>query len=763
MALPPSFAQKAPTGIIKGTVVTSDGKAAASVNITLQGTGRGTIVDKEGHYILHNITPGSYTLVASFTGLNSQSMTIEVKGGGTSEADITLTESYRQLEEVIVVAGKMVNRFAISSSEYPAKMPLNTMENPQVYSTIPQTLIKEQQAADFQSALLNVPGGTPMLNPGYSVFIMLRGFEAYANVRNGVSTGADIFGNLDPVNLERIEVLKGPSGTLFGSCISSYGGVVNRVTKKPYDHFGGELSYTGGGYNISRFTADINTPINADKTALLRINAAAHTEGSFLDAGGQNKWIMAPSFSYKVSDKLTLTLDAEVAYTNAIALMESGQGLGNLTAKKWSQINMPYNSSLSNSGVRNRHGTQNVYMGGEYKLSANWTSSTIYSYSQDRLDEYNLIFIGFNNDSSLSRNIYAARNAQFRSTDLQQNFTGKLHTGSIQHRLLLGVDYYTYTMDYPYGFVTYNSSLDFTKTGTNDLSIGRINDSISKYGMGSLSSEQHVLAAYGSDVINFTKQLSAMVSLRVDHFVSPGADGYHQTALSPKIGVVYQAVKDKVSIFANYMNGFQNENGADFNNKPFKPQYANQWEGGVKTDILKGRLSATLSYYNILVSNLTRADVSHPGFEVQDATQRSQGLEAELVANPVTGFNIVAGYGYNDNAYVKTDAAKLGKRPVESPANTLNVWTSYRWQTGALRNFIIGFGANYVSGMYDYFDANNNVILPAYTVLRATLSYDQPKYNIGFKLNNFTNEHYWNTNGEAQNLETFTGTLSVKF
>lgn len=752
----------AQTGTIRGRVQTSDGKPAEFVNIALQGTSQGTTVGKTGQYSLNHITPGTYTLVASFTGLITQSKQVVVTAGQTQTIDFTLSEDNRTLQEVVVSSGK-ANKFTRGSSSYPAKMPLSNLENPQVYSEITQDLLKDQQVVDFQSALMNVTGGAPMQNPDRSIFIMLRGFEAYGNIRNGMATGSGNFGGVDPVNLERIEVLKGPSGTLFGSSITSYGGMVNRVTKKPYDTFGGEASYTSGGYDLSRLTLDVNTPLNADKTALFRLNAATHSEGSFLDAGGQDHWIVAPSFVFKPTDKLTLTLDGEFTYSNATALIEGGQGLDNLSATKWNQINLPYNSSLTGKDLRNLEGTQNIFAGADYKISDKWSSHTLYSYGSDQLDQYNMVFTNFKNDSLMSRAIYAGRNAQFRTMDIQENINGEFKTGSIKHRVLFGLDYYQNNIDYPSSYIAYDDNVNFTKPGTDNIAAAVVSDSLSKHPVTGSLTRQRILAAYASDVINFTDRLIGSASVRVDHFSSPDADGYSQTAVSPKFGLIYQVVKDQVSLFGNYMNGFQNTSGFDFNHTAFKPQHAYQWEGGVKTDLIAGRLSATLSYYNILVSDMTRADVLHPGFQVQDATQRSKGFEAEFIASLAPGLNVIAGYGYNNNVYVKTDSALVGKHPPEAPANTVNFWASYKFQQGALRGFILGFGGNYVSDMYPYFDSDNHTALPAYTLLRATLTYDQPKWSVGLKADNLTNQHYWNTNGEAQNLRTLTGTLTYKF
>src|SRR6202012_760922 len=111
-------------------------------------------------------------------------------------------------------------------------------------------------------------------------------------------------------------------------------------------------------------------------------------------------------------------------------------------------------------------------------------------------------------------------------------------------------------------------------------------------------------SAYASDVLNITDNLLAMASLRVDYFNNTSVDNpvsgtssnsYHQAALSPKFGLVYQLVKNQVSLFGNYMNGFSNTTpGTDFSGKSFKPEQANQLEGGVKLDLFNGKLSSTI-------------------------------------------------------------------------------------------------------------------------------------------------------------------------
>lgn len=105
---------------------------------------------------------------------------------------------------------------------------------------------------------------------------------------------------------------------------------------------------------------------------------------------------------------------------------------------------------------------------------------------------------------------------------------------------------------------------------------------------------------YVTDVINLTDGLTAMLSLRVDNFVKEaawggGPDDYHQIAFSPKLGLVFQPVKEQVALFANYMNGFRNVDNVvqpDGQVSDFRPQQAWQWEGGIKLNLFGDKLNA---------------------------------------------------------------------------------------------------------------------------------------------------------------------------
>src|SRR5262245_4693834 len=214
-------------GDIAGRILTSDGKPAASVTVILKGTGRGTTTNDDGRFLLRNIHEGSYEVVVTLTAYEPVTQTVVVEKNKTANVELQLTVSMKQLEEVVVTFGR--NKFAQKQTDYVARMPLSNLENPQVYSVVSQELLKEKIITDARDAVKNVTGAAISNYPAGGFGITSRGFSTGVNARNGMETIASR-ASLDIANVERIEVLKGPSGTLFGSTVSSFGGVVNLVT-----------------------------------------------------------------------------------------------------------------------------------------------------------------------------------------------------------------------------------------------------------------------------------------------------------------------------------------------------------------------------------------------------------------------------------------------------------------------------------------------------------------------------------------------------
>lgn len=751
------FAQN---GAIRGTVKTSDGKPAEFVTIGIQGTNKGTSVNQKGSYQLNHIAEGSYTLTASFVGLMPQSKAVEVKAGEVTVVDFVLSENNKQLQEVLV-KGSTGSKFTKQASNTVAKMPLSNLENPQVYTSITKELIEDQQITVYSDIIKNVPGVILQLPgnanaPGGTV--TSRGFSSAAFMRNGIPGMA--VGLLDPSNIETLEAIKGPSGTLFGGPLSSFGGLFNRVTKKPFDDFQGNISYSGGNFGLSRLTTDINTPLNDDKTLLFRINAAKHYEGSFQDGGFSNYSFIAPSLTYKISDKTTLFLDGEYMsgkYNTFYRLfVDASNATGVHTVK---DLNFDFNRRFVLDDIVTQTDNGGIYAQLDHQLSSQWKSQTNFSYSAINSTGPSAYMSMGAGNTTLVRNATMTEYARNAMTDIQENVNGDFKIGGLRNRVLIGVDYYHVEAKASTAFGVFDvPALDAVNPGANYTKMTRA--ALTSFFAGSAftktNTEQNIYSTYVQDVLSITENLNALAAIRLDRFTSRGTFNlttratvgkYSQTAYSPKFGLVYEIVKDQVSLFGNYMNGFQNVapvTQPDQTISAFQPQKANQFEGGVKLSVWDGKLSGTVSYYDIKVSNIVRADPDHTGFSIQNGTQLSKGIEADLNFNPVQGFNLIAGYAYNDSKYTLSAPSVDGLRPPSAgPKTMVNGWASYRLSKGELQGLGLGFGGNYASENITTMSTTSSFILPSYVVLNASAFYDQPKYRFGLKVNNLTNKKYY--------------------
>lgn len=785
------FAQN---GTISGSVRTSDGEPVELVTVNVKGTAKGALTDRNGKYQIRNIQPGLHRLVASFIGLEKQEQTIEVTAGSITSLDFTLKENSAQLQEVIVSARNLNRENVIV-----AKIPLKKLENPQVYNTVSSEIMKQQGITNYDDALRNVPGisrtweSTGRAGDGASYFA-LRGFDAQPTLYNGLPGLTS--GNLDPANVEEIQVIKGPSSTLFGGAFYSYGGMINTITKKPYYQFGGEIGYNAGSFGLNRVTADINAPLSkADKIAL-RVNTAYHSENSFQDAGFKKSFFIAPSLVYEVNDHLSFHLLTEILEEErAVApVFFHSDRFSPLPFKNLKELNLNPRLSFTSNDLTIRNPRFNLQGQVVYKLSGQWTSQTVFSRGTVKSNGiYTYIWDDVSGDNWFSQ--YFHKEQQTTSTtDIQQNFNGDFKIGNMRNRLLVGVDYFRRNViDNGSGWasarnVTPQGDVNYVDPYSGDtlapvyLTQASIDNLLADLENSASNITNSSFGAYASNVLNITPKLSAMVSLRADYFDSKGEkstsdDDFDQWALSPKFGIVYQPVPDKVSIFANYMNAFINvaprqvtdTDGTNPRVKSFRPEHADQWEYGIKTNLFSDKLAATVSVYDIKVSDRVMPNPANIRDYNQGGKVGSKGFELDLVANPVTGLNLIAGFSHNKTKVITGDPEDFYSEPGraiggQGPQNLANFWATYRINSGTLKNAGFGLGGNY-AGEYKVIDNSKTgvFVLPSYTLLNASVFYNATHFRISLNVNNLTSKEYYIGYWSVNPQKPRNSTLSVAY
>lgn len=735
-------------GTLRGKVITANNKPVDGATIRIKGINKETITEEDGTFQLQNIKPGIYELNVSLVGYTTVIQQVTVKQDGITGITVQLETAGKELREVTITAG--YNKFNKKETDDVARLPLKNLENPQVYTIVTKEILKEQMATDYNSAFKNVPGtGVPVVyNQGRSAMLS-RGFTTANLIRNSIS--GFVYTNIDPANIEVLQAVKGPSGTLFNSSQISFGGLFNRVTKKPNEQQKAEISYTGGSYGLNRFTFDVNSPLNEEKTMLFRMNGALHTEQSFQDAGFTRSVMLAPSFVYKASEKLTFLVDMEASAFNATSPMRFAPAK-NTKFKNIEDMGIDYKRSFTSNTLDYNTKQLNFYGQINYQVNAAWKLQTNFTRTFSTTKGYVTQLNGVS-DSTVSLTVQK-ENFPYNGVEIQQNLVGDFMIGRFRNRLVTGIDFYNQGSDRSTPSVTL-PAVNFRKPGAayNNYNADRVDALAANATYQVYRTNQFTYSAYASDVVNITPRLNVMLSLRLDRYDDKGtyypaqdstAGSFAQTALSPKLGVVYQVVDKQVSLFANYMNGFSNVTGTDFNGQTFKPQQANQWEAGIKADAFQHKLSTTISYYNIDVTNMTRQDPDHTNFSIQDGTQVSKGVEVEVIANPFGGLNIVAGYAYNDSKMTRANKDVQGLRPATAgPAHLANLWMSYKLTNGAAKGLGVGIGGNYGSSSFQSNTKSLVFTIPSYTVIDATVYYDRPSYRFGIKVDNLANEKYW--------------------
>jgi iron complex outermembrane receptor protein len=690
-------------------------------------------------------------------------------------AQETKKDTVNSLKEIEI---KNKYKYKREKSTTVSKMPLNNIENPQVYNTVTSELLKEQVVTNFNDALKNATGITRLWEStgrggDGAEYYSMRGFSIQPTMINGLPGINN--GSIDPINVDNIEVIKGPSGTLFGSSLISYGGLINIVTKKPYSRFGGEISYNSGTYGLNRITADVNIPLNKDVS--LRVTSAHQNEDSFQDAGFSKSFFVAPSLSYKVNDKLSFLINTEFTNrTSANAPMIFLSRYAPVSFFSMDVFEKNYNNSYTSNDLTMSNPTFNMQAQMFYKVSEQWTSQTVLSRSSAKTNGYYHYLWDSANGDEFTRFISKA-NSQTQGTDIQQNFIGDFKIGNLRNRMVVGFDYLNLNQKngnmgwLPFGTVSLVNQTDINNGLPTELTQNAV-DAVLEGSYASLSnSENEVLSAYVSDVLNITDKLSVMASVRVDKFINKTGKTYNQTTVSPKFGAVYQIIENKVSVFGNYMNGFKNNAPTlqlDNTYSNFKPEHANQYEFGLKTNLYKDIISATISYYNIDVKDKVMSDASFTNFR-QGGEVNSNGVEISFTANPFKGLNVIAGYSYNDSEVTRDilDDSYIGYRPEEAgPRALVNLWASYAFTDGSFKGFGIGFGGNHASEYQVLHRKNTGTFtLPDYTILNSALNYNTDKFNITLKVNNLLNEKYysgWST-VTPQRLRSLIAGLTYKF
>jgi len=205
-----------------------------------------------------------------------------------------------------------------------------------------------------------------------------------------------------------------------------------------------------------------------------------------------------------------------------------------------------------------------------------------------------------------------------------------------------------------------------------------------------------------------------------------------------------------VTFYTSWSRSFSPTLAAQFTprGKPFPSEYGQQWEGGVRTSEIHGRLSSSLAVYRIRASNLLITNPGNPLASIQIGTTGSKGVELETSGRIRPGWDATFAYAYNEARILADPVYPVGNIFQNAPRHGGSLWTVYEFQQGAIRG--LSFGGGFIARSYRFVDPADDLVLPGYGRLDAMAGYafgpmrrEERMFRLSVNLRNVTDRTYF--------------------
>jgi len=638
------------------------------------------------------------------------------------------------LSEVVVTADEPEG-YTTTEATSATKTDTRLLETPQAVSVVPQKLIKDQGARRLEDVIKNTAGVTPGGYYSEWDYYRIRGFDAafttyWDGLRGDYGKNVEIFG------VERVEILKGPASSLYGQ--GPLGGLVNVVSKKPRPENFADVQFTLGMHDFVEPAIDAGLALNDAKTVYLRLNALYRQRDSFVDFVDGERVFIAPSLTWEISPDTKLTILTSYTHDRdhtSMGLPARGTVLPNPNG------GIPINRFVGEPDS-NEVDQWRVRLGYEFTHRFNEVLSLRQNFSASRLwqdwnDIYYPSFMG-PDQRTLFRYPYSTREELDRlavDTALEARF----NTGPIEHYLVGGVDYYSSDSH------STTDQIDYANLGSYaplDVFAPRYHAPKPPYATTTESTTKSdwwgVYLQEHAKLDRFTLLLGA----RYDWTSSGDFDAEDFTG---RLGMTYEVVKG-VALYANYSQSFNPQwFSKDALGNPVEPETGENWEAGIKAELIEGRLTGMISAYHLTRENLATSNLSTPDpFDsIVSGEQRSQGIEVEAAWRITPSWDLTLAYSYTDAEITEDNTLPVGFRLAGVPEHAFSAWMKYTIREGTFKGLGFGIGGRYYSAQQGDQTYTTNFQLPAYGVIDAAISYERGPFHAQINVTNLLDREYY--------------------
>ena len=647
---------------------------------------------------------------------------------------------------------------------------------PQFINTVPETLLRSQNATQLSEALRNVPGISYAAAEGgtqANQVFYLRGFPAGGDIFiDGVRDVGEY--NRDLFATDSVDVLKGPSALMFGR--GSTGGLINQVSKVADLIARKEIGLTVGSFDQKRLTGDLNAPFGESHS--LRVLVLGERSGSPRYPQDVKREGVAPSVRFNIGYPTEIT--ASYYYLRTQDVTDYGQPTLSPAVTGTGFFEMPPVSPRSYYGYAAHdytdHDTQIGTLRIDHRIGRNVTLRNVTRYARyERQLEATIPSLRNTDrnglpitaatpleDLMVNRNHDGNRTRDNEDTAFvnQTDVTWKLATGGIRHTVLGGLEVAREKLDRWNYLLDADPSTPGVQVPTSATPLldpdPSTTLSYTKTPNLRARAQGDTLGMFVQDQLELSETLKALAGVRWERYaadarvenVASGAatsGPFERTdrMTSYRAGLIWQpsATQSYYVSAGNSYNpsgelGAYGSTGTNLasGNADVAPEENRGYEVGATWDLASGVQVRAALFRNEKV-NTRLVDVD--GVVTLSGSRRVDGIEMQVAGHLAPNWEIYSGIALMDAKILVGPANVQGKTPLGVAEVAGNVWTTYRLGGG----WEIGGGVRHSSDFW-LNDANTGKV-PGYTLWDATVAYVKPDYEIRLNLQNLADKTYY--------------------
>lgn len=626
------------------------------------------------------------------------------------------------------------------------------METPQAVSVIGAEQIRDQKPNKLDEVLRYTAGvragtfGADTRNDWW----LIRGFKSddVGLFLDGMQLFYTSYASwkLQPSNMERVEVLRGPSAVLYGG--SSPSGIVNVISKMPPTE---PVRYIETGINNfgnAYVGFDVGGPVamqpqdgKQDGKLFYRVVGQVQNGNTQVNFTPDNNYFIAPSFTWKPDADTTFTVLAS-------ASKQDTRGI-NFLPYQGTVTNAPFGKIPTSFFVGDPNVdkfTREQEMLG-YQFERNLTDDLTFRQNA-RFAHVDLTYRGFIgngwdniNTATMGRYNWYAKNTASQA-DLDNQLEYRFNTGPVKHTMLFGVDLKGYQIDdyqaFNFGTVpsinVFNPSygLDIPLTGAPFRNFLLTQKQAGTYVQDQMKLGNLTLVLSGrNDWVETTqaaRDTGANIAQRDD------------SRFSGRAGLIYN-FDNGIAPYVSYSTSYNPIIGLNAQNQLFLPETAKQAEIGVKVAPTGFDGYFTASVFDLKRQNVATTDPSNVLLQNQTGEVTSRGIELEAVANATRELKLIGAFtAYHLFTSKDLDPSLVGKTPTNTPEMLISGWADYTFKDGPLEGLGFGGGVRYVGSSWA--DTANTLEVPAVVLGDLAVHYEWQNWRTAINVINLTDKIY---------------------